>query len=229
MTPSGPNGRASPDGGPPGRESRPAGARADEEGPGVVVAPETSDERRSRTIRRLLVGTAVAAAAIGGYYLWGGDAVERIGRPQESFAGQASAQIDPMSGSSTERGSGRVASGDSGDSAAGDSAPPGPEGAGVSASDDSAVRGFWARAEELLTAAERYRERSQDFRLGRIGCSDLAEGYVAVDRAMVDMAGTYLDARDQLGADEEELYRRAMARADSIGRIFDRSGCERDF
>ena len=194
----------------------------------MVFPPETADERRSkrvrRIVRRLLMGTGLAVIAVGGYYLWGGDVVEWIGRPQGAVAGQSSGQIEPMSGSPTEQGNGRVASGGS---STGDSAPPDEGGPGTSG--DPAVRDFRARAEELMTAAARFEERSEDFRLGRIGCSDLAEGYVGVDRAMVDMAGSYLDAGSRLRPEDRELYRRAMARADSIARSFDRSGCDRAF
>lgn len=228
---SGPNSRASPDGGSSGRESRPPAARSDDEHPGVVVPPETSEERRSRKRRRLLIGTLLAAVAVGGYYVWGGDVLERIGRIEGAMAGQAGSQIELLSDSSAERGNGEMASGDSSidDSAAGsaDSAPSGEAGPGTSV--DPAVAAFRARVEELMTAASRFRERSHDFRLGRIDCSALAEGYVAVDRAMVDMAGSYLDAGARLAPEERDLYRRAMARADSTARIFDRSGCDRAF
>ena len=222
-SPSDPNGRTPPDGRSSGRESRPPGARADGEYSGVVVPPETSDERRSRRMHRLLLGTALAVIAVGGYYLWGGDVIERLGRLEGAIVGEVSGQFEPVSGSSTQQGNGRVFSGGA---AAGDSAPS--EGAQPGTSVDPPVRDFRARVEELMTAAERFGERSRDFRLGRIECSDLDEGYAAVDRAMVDMARSYLDAGSRLGQDDRELYRRAMDQADSIAGIFDRSGCDRE-
>lgn len=226
MTPSSPasSGHTSPEGRSSGPQSRPPRVRADEEHSGVVVPPETSEERRSRRRRRLLVGMLLAAVAVGGYYVWGGDVLERIGRIEGAMAGQAGSPIELLSGSFTEPGNGRVASSDS---SVADSAPV--EGAGPGTSVDPTVAAFRARAEELMTAAARFRERSHDFRLGRIGCSDLVEGYVAVDRAMVEMAGSYLDAGTRLAPQERDLYRRAMARADSMAGVLDRSGCDRAF
>lgn len=59
------------------------------------------------------------------------------------------------------------------------------------------------RASELGTAVRKFREWSRDYRLDRIGCTELVRGYEAVDRAMVDLARTYMGVRDRLEAEQE--------------------------
>lgn len=182
----------------------------------VLVPGERPEERRSRRLRRLVALAAVAAVTLGAYHLAGGDLLSRA---QSLWTETPLREVVPSRQASVG-----VGPGPDGDAAADTSAAvPGR----APSPSDPLVAEYRDRAEVLTAAARRFRERGREFRQDRIGCPELARGYEAVDRAMVALARVYVEVRDRLEAGQEQLFERAMAGADSAGRIFDASGCER--
>lgn len=160
----------------------------------------------SRWLRGALLALGLAAAGAVVYQTAGGDLLDRAPWSADASpggeAGRAAAAADTGSRESGEGGESR----------------------------DPASRlpaDYGDRADELRSAIRRFREQMEDHRLGRIGCPELARGYEEVDRTMVDLARAYVEARERLGSSGEELYDRVMAAADTAGRYFDASGCER--
>ena len=211
MTTAGSPDRDPADGGDRRRPPGPPDAGSEGGGPArvVLVPGEKPTGRRSRWVRRLLAVLALAVAGAVAYGAAGGDALE----PYLPFASAAGA------------GGGERAA------AASDTAGPSPgssDGAARRpAPADPRLREYRRLAGELSSAVRRFRERSEDYRLDRLGCRGLARGYEAVDRAMVDLARAYVEVRERLDPDGGALYERSMAMADSAGRSFDATGCER--
>lgn len=95
--------------------------------------------------------------------------------------------------------------------------------------DSAAVTGsgpYAELADSLSTAIEKYLQRASDFRDGIIGCGALASGYANVDDAFVRLSVLFRSQEDSADARRPE-YRRLAARADSVYRNFDASGCSR--
>lgn len=170
----------------------------------VLVPGESPGERRSRRLRRLLLALGLAAGAAAVFYLSGGDVLDR-----------AVPSAGAVRGGQAERAA--AGAEDTGSAGAGESAAPA----------DPGLREYRDRAGELSAAVRRFRERAEAFRLERIGCAGLAREYETVDRVMVDLARVYVRVRQRLGPDGRSLYERAMSLADSAGRLFDQSGCQR--
>lgn len=192
------------------RESSPDAGSEGRTPPRIVLPPgETPGERRRRWVRRGLRALVLAGAGVLIYYLGGAEVLDRISPSSAVFGGRAQ---------------GEAVAADTGSAARGGDAPS--DALGESAIDPGVAR-YRNRADGLSAALRRFREGEAAFDRGRLGCSGLARRYGEVDRAMVDLARAYLGVRDRLGPADRSLYDRSMARADSAGRSFDASGCER--
>lgn len=177
---------------------------------------ERPEERRARLLRGLLTVVTLAAVTLGAYHLAGGDLLSRV---PSLWTDTPLGEILPSRQASVGGGPGPEGDAAADTSAAVPGRAPSPS--------DPLVAEYRDRAEELTAAVRRFRERSRDFRRDRIGCPELARGYEAVDRAMVALARVYVEVRDRLKPGQEQLFDRAMAEADSAGRSFDGTGCER--
>ncbi len=90
----------------------------------------------------------------------------------------------------------------------------------------SAGGNYRQMADSLATALDQYHQRQLDFHRGIIGCAELATGYGAVDDAFVHLSIAFRFA-DVRGDSRRQEYRRLAARADTVNRQFDASGCSR--
>lgn len=79
-------------------------------------------------------------------------------------------------------------------------------------------------AEEFEAAVSRYRERMEDFDLGRLGCEGLRAGYRAVDKTFMSLSERYAADRGEAADRVYEDSRRSM---EEIERHFDASQCPR--
>jgi hypothetical protein len=79
-------------------------------------------------------------------------------------------------------------------------------------------------AEGFVTTASRYRERMEDFDLGRLGCEGLWTGYRAVDEAFISLSERYAASRSEAANRVYEDSKRSM---EEIERHYDASECPR--
>jgi hypothetical protein len=79
-------------------------------------------------------------------------------------------------------------------------------------------------AEGFETAVSRYRERMEDFDLGRLGCEGLWTGYRAVDERFISLSEQYATGR---GEAADRLYEDSKRSLEEIERHYDASGCPR--
>lgn len=79
-------------------------------------------------------------------------------------------------------------------------------------------------AEGFETMASRYRERMEDFDLGRLGCEGLWVGYRAVDEAFISLSERYAASRSEAASRVYEDSKRSM---EEIERHYDASECPR--
>ena len=79
-------------------------------------------------------------------------------------------------------------------------------------------------AEGFEAAASRYRERMEDFDLGRLGCEGLWMGYRAIDEAFMSLSERYAAGR---GEAADRVYEDSKRSMEEVERHYDASECPR--
>jgi hypothetical protein len=79
-------------------------------------------------------------------------------------------------------------------------------------------------AEGFETAVSRYKERMEDFDLGRLGCEGLWTGYRAVDEAFMSLSERYVASR---GEAADRVYEDSKRSMEEVERHYDASECPR--